>query len=314
MKGRQRVFGIIILFVMLQIAWMALLGLWISWYVVNNMTYSRITEESFRRFEINTLNVVTLSGGLVLLVAVSVGIALQFAKLYRQVQLNRMYDNFIANVSHELKTPLASLQLHIDTLKLRRVSPENIGRFVSLMDSDSNRLSEQIDSIMEVARLEDRRFAIQLKRCDADEVLRAIVEESSQRYAARELRFEIRGTSSSFILADRGTLKIAVDNLIDNAVKYSLDEPDIKIDIERIGRFVRLSCTDLGVGLSQRDKNRVFRKFHRVDDPKSPSVNGVGLGLYRVREIVRHHRGRVSVASGGSGMGSTFRIDLPRTS
>jgi signal transduction histidine kinase len=255
-----------------------------------------------------------LSGGIALLVAVSIGIALQFAKLYRQVQLNRMYDNFIANVSHELKTPLASLQLHLDTLKQRHVSPAHLERFVSLMSSDSNRLNEQIDSIMEVARLEDRRFAIELVRSDADKLLRSIVEESTDRYAARALRIEVRGESNSLISADRGTLKIAVDNLIDNAVKYSPDEPNIEIDIERLGRFVRFSCTDGGVGLSHRDKNRVFRKFHRVDDPMSPSVKGVGLGLYRVREIIRHHKGRVSVTSLGSGMGSTFRIDLPRIS
>ena len=307
----QRVIGSILLFVMVQIAWFALLGIWIYWYVANYITFTEISERVYPQISFNTQNVAALVGGIVLLVGVSGGISVLFGVLRRQFKVTKMYDSFIANVTHELKSPLASIEIHIETLLTRAPSAEEVSKFLELMQKDAARLDTHISSILDVARLEEHKSALQLEETDADSLFHSLFSQASDRFGLSGENFKIEGSARCAIHADERALGTVINNLIENAVKYSVDGPMITMQMKNGVKRLTVSVSDEGVGISAADQKKVFRKFVRLENPESPSVKGTGLGLYWVREIVRHHGGRVSVASAGEGAGSTFSIELP---
>ena len=307
----SKLLGPILLFALVQVAWFALLGLWIYWYVANYITFTQIAERVYPQIVFSTKNVVALTGGIVLLVGASVGMSLIFERLRRQMKVTRMYDSFIANVTHELKSPLASIQLHLETLRERAIGPEKRGEFVHLMLKDAARLGNLITSILDISRLEERKSLLELRPHRADTLFKALVTEAADQFRAGSDSIEIRGEASCAVRADHGAMRIVIDNLINNAVKYSRGPAKIVVTLSHDKRRATVEVTDRGIGISAGDQKEVFKKFQRLAYAGSPSVKGTGLGLYWVREIVRHHRGRVSVSSLGPDRGSTFRIELP---
>jgi signal transduction histidine kinase len=301
----------IVVFILVQIAWFCLLGLWIYWYVANYITFTEISERVLPQIELNTQNIAALTGGLILLVGMSVGIVLLFERLRRQVRVTRMYDSFIANVTHELKSPLASITLHLETLRTRDLPQEQRDAFLDLMLRDAERFDRLVSSILEITGLEERRSVMDMQPYRAGELLRRSAGDAARQFGIDDDRFLIEGDADCTVLADERSVKIAVDNLIDNALKYSPNGSTIRVSIGCNARFASFAVTDEGVGIAPRDQKLVFRKFFRLGDPNSPNVKGTGLGLYWVREIIRHHKGRVGVESAGRGKGSTFRFELP---
>ena len=122
---------------------------------------------------------------------------------------------------------------------------------------------------------------------------------------------EFRGKGTFECVVDRDWLKVVLSNLIDNAIKYSTQEPEITVLIKKGTKYFHIDVKDNGIGIQPRDQKRIFNKFQRIYNPQSPNVKGTGLGLYWVKEIIKHHGGRISVESTGTGQGSTFRITLP---
>ena len=310
-RRRQRLLGSILLFVVLQIIWFGLLGLWIYWFVANHITFTEISERFYPQIDINPQNIISLVGGLVLLVSLTGGISVLFGILRRQLKTTRMYDSFIANVTHELKSPLASIQIHLETMRTRDVTVERRNEFLDLMIRDTARLERLITSILQIAGLEERRSPLNLETNRADELFVPLFRSAASHLNIPEISVDVSGIASCWIRADARAMEIVVDNLVDNAVKYTIGPPNISMKITHARRNIFVTISDDGIGLAPRDQKRVFGKFLRIDRPESPSVKGTGLGLYWVREIVRHHRGKVTVASPGIGMGSSFTVELP---
>lgn len=309
--NKRRRLNPILVFVLAQLAWFALLGLWIYWYVSNYIIFTEVGEKLYPQLVFSSKNIAALVGGLVLLVAIATGMSLIFGRLNQQLKLTGMYDNFIASVTHELKSPLASLQLYLETLQSRDVPPARRKEFLNLMLQDAGRLHGLINSILEIAGLEEKRSPFRYEVHGVEPLVRGLLAEAAAQFRLSPENLEIRGRAPCDCRVDREALKRVLNNLIDNAVKYSPGEARISVTMACGPRRFTLEVADRGIGISPGDQKQLFKKFRRLYQPDSPSVKGTGLGLYWVREIVHAHRGKVGVRSRGRRQGSVFIIELP---
>ncbi len=301
----------ILIFVLAQFAWFALLGLWIYWYVSNYLIFTEGEENIAPRFVFNVTNIPILVGGIVLLAAIAIGLVILFSKLTQQMKVTKMYDNFIANVTHELKSPLASIQLYLETLSLRDVPEETRRTFIGLMIEDSNRLDSLINTILEISALEEKSKVFTQDTFQAESLLHSIVEEAVRQFNLPKDAVEIRGSAPCTCRANSRALRIVFNNMVDNAIKYSTGPVRLTVHMACTAKNFVIEVKDQGIGIPKDKQKEVFKKFRRLYTPDSPNVKGTGLGLYFAREIIRLHRGRIQVISEGENQGTTFRIELP---
>lgn len=301
----------ILLFVIAQVVWLSLVGLWIYWYISNHVVFNRIEGWLAADDLSRPMSWIPFVGGLLLLVALSVALSVFFRNLNVQINIRKMYDNFIANVTHELKSPLASVQLYLETLETRDLPRDRQVEFIHMMQQDAERLNQLISSILNIARLEQKKIAHDFHAVPAGEFFAQLIEQARQQFKLSEEQVRFRGESDALIIADKHAMQIVMNNLFDNAIKYSEKAVQIDITLSQHLKYTTLTFSDQGIGIAPRQQKKIFRKFHRVQDKNSPSVKGTGLGLYWVREIIRYHKGRISVASNGPGQGTVFSIQLP---
>ena len=315
MKKTHTLFYHIMIFILAQLAWFSLLGLWIYWYVSNYLILTQVGDKVSPQLIPETTNVVALVSGLVLLVMVSVGMSLIFVYLNQQVNLTRLYDNFISNVTHELKSPLSAIQLYLETLKSREMPPEQRAEFIDQMLKDVQRLNNLITSILYMSGLDrkktSRKYLHNFNIYRADELIPKIVSETTDRLQLAKDAVEISGQADCPVVADANWLQIVIQNLFDNAVKYSLNSVKISVRMACRRRYLEIDVSDNGIGIRPKDQKKIFNKFQRLANADNPNVKGTGLGLYWAREIIREHGGTISVHSPGEGKGTTFTIRLP---
>jgi len=298
-------------FVLAQLAWLSLLGLWIYWYVSNYIIFEKVGDKLSPQIVAKSVNIVALVSGLILLVAILVAMYLIFIYLNKQLNLTKMYDNFIANVTHELKSPLSSIQLYLETLNMRDVPRARQREFIALMMNDADRLKNLINSILEISGLEQKKIAHSFRVYRAEAIIRVLIDEAIEQFKLPENVIETKGSAPCRCVVDRNALKIVCDNLIDNAIKYTPGAIQMKITLACTHKNFVVEFIDQGVGISAKDQKQIFKKFHRIHNNNIPNVKGTGLGLYWVKEIIKYHGGRVSVFSEGLNRGSTFRLELP---
>ncbi len=301
------------LFVMAQLAWVLLLGLWIYWFVTNYVGLQNIAYTESRILSKHE-SITLLVSGILLLITITIILSIIFTFLNRQLNLTNLYDSFIANVTHELKSPLSSIQLFLETMEMREVDRETEKKFVGNMLSDVERLDKLINSILYISSFQHNKFANKLSHdyhiYSADSVIKEVISGIFMQYRI-ENSSELKGNLRGNCVIDKNWLKIVFSNLIDNAVKYSFDDRKIEVDLNQDHGYFRISVKDNGIGIDPRDQKRIFRKFQRLDNPDSPSVKGTGLGLYWVKEIVSYHGGNISVDSSPEGKGTVFTVSLP---
>ncbi len=311
MKRKRRLGNSILVFVLAQTAWTCLLGLWIAWYVANTISLRTAAKVLTEPMVIQGFNLVTLVVGLFLLGSLLIAITLIFFSLTQQVKINRTYDDFIGSVTHELKTPLASIRLHLETMNRRRLDEGRMRHLADLMLADAERLERLVSTILGVARIEHRKSLRGLAPIAASDFLPAIILRAAHDLKLPEKSFQVVGTAAGYIKADSEMLKTVFDILIDNALKYSPVEPTLKANIVTADRSLTVELSDNGIGIPKESLKKVFWKFYRVDRSDSPTVKGTGLGLYWAREIIIMHRGTIRATSRGLNLGSTIRIELP---
>ena len=311
MKKSNSLFYFGLIFILAQFAWLSLLGLWIYWYVSNYIIITKVGEKLYPQIVSESTNVFALVSGLVLLVFISVGMFMIFIYLTRQINITRLYDNFIGNITHELKSPLSSIQLYLETFTAYKVPEPKQKEFLNLMKQDVDRLNNLITSILDISGLEQKKIAYNFQICAADPALRTLINESRMQFFIPEGSVQIEGQPDCQCVIDQRALKIVFNNLFDNAVKYSKDPVRLKIKLEQNAKYLIIKITDQGIGLSTKDQKKVFNKFLRIYGREIPSVKGTGLGLYWVKEIIKYHGGKVTVTSEGHGHGTTFTIELP---
>jgi two-component system sensor histidine kinase SenX3 len=250
--------------------------------------------------------------GVLLSAMVISGIVLNTFFLVREIRRNEQQDAFINAVTHELKTPVASIRLYLETLQTRAVDEAKRKDFYRIMLEDSDRLLETIEQILRTGRIGHSSRKPNLSRID----LRGLVQECVDRtrtlhnLSAESLSYQPGAPLT--ILADLDEVRAAVSNLVDNAVKYSGSEVKVSVEIAEAGeKHVSVRVCDQGAGIPKTELKQIFKRFYRARGPASPRVHGTGLGLYIVRSVAKRHGGRAWAESEGPGRGSTFVLQLP---
>ena len=254
-------------------------------------------------------------GGISFLVLIA-GLALNTAFLVREIRRSEHHDAFINVVTHELKTPLASLQLYLQTLQRRDVAPDKRREFIEIMLADTERLQSTIDSILLAGKVGSSRRPVHPHDVDLRETVEECVAIARTRHhlGADELQFVSRvdEATDAVIVGDLDEVRAAIMNLIDNAIKYSGDTVEVVVELASRGaRRLAVNVRDRGVGIATAELRRVFRRFYRIPGGRGTGPKGTGLGLAIVRSVARRHGGRAYAESGGHGLGSTFTLELP---
>ncbi|HOT97316.1 MAG TPA: HAMP domain-containing sensor histidine kinase [bacterium] len=311
MKRWRSYFLHILIFIFAQLAWLALIALWIYWYVSNYIIFSQVGQKLAPQMMPEGRNIFALVSGLVLMVAISAGMWLLFRRLSIQYHMTLLYDNFIANVTHELKTPLASIQLYLETMARRELPRPKQEEFLALMLKDTQRLNSLINAILEMPALEQKRIAHKFAVHAANPLFYGLFEEAREQFQIEEEVLTVQGTLPCQCVADRNALRIALFNLIDNSIKYRHGPLRISISLRCTEKTIQILFADQGIGIEEGEQKKIFDKFYRSHSDALPSVRGTGLGLYWVREIMRFHGGEITVSSPGRYGGSVFRLELP---
>jgi len=230
----------------------------------------------------------------------------------REVRLAELKSNFVASVSHDLKTPLALIQLFAETLELGRVrTPERAAEYYRIINGEAKKLTRLIENMLDFSRMEAGLRPYRTAPADLGEVTRDVVARLQSQFEQGRFNVVTRvapGLPSVDI--DTGAVQQAVENILANAMKYSREDRDIEVDVARVGSDVTVRVTDHGIGIAKRDLRLVFRKFYRVDSGLGGGPQGCGLGLAIVDHTMRGHGGAVSVES-EPGRGSTFTLAFP---
>jgi len=219
-------------------------------------------------------------------------------------------NDFVANVSHELKTPVGAISLLAEALESSADDPEAVRRFAKRTHKESARLAALVQDIIELSRLQGANVAQQGRAVDINTVVAEAVDRSQLPAESKNIELVLGGHADAMVYGDQDQLVTALRNLIDNAIRYSPENTRVGIGIRSKDGLVAVSVTDQGEGLSPEDQERVFERFYRVDAARSRHTGGTGLGLSIVKHVVANHGGEVTLWS-KPGQGSTFTIRLP---
>ena len=264
---------------------------------------------------LNTSEVVLLILGIVFFVVLIFGLVINTTFLIREIRRNEQHDAFINAVTHELKTPLASIRLYLETLKTRDVDETQRAEFYDIMLADSQRLLTTVEQVLRAGRTGHKRRRIATSVISVTEIVRECLELTRVRYGLTDSHltyFESPDASSARISGDLDELRAAFSNLLDNAVKYSDEEVRVSVSVSAVdNKRVAVKVSDKGIGIPNAQLKRIFKRFYRVPGKFMARVKGTGLGLFIVESVVTKHGGRVFVESKGLGQGSTFTVQLP---
>ena len=226
-------------------------------------------------------------------------------------RLDAVRRDFVANVSHELKTPVGALALLSEAVQGSADDPQAVRRFATRMQHESGRLTTMVQDLIALSRLQTNDPMRSARVVSVDDAVAEAVDATHLEAEAREIRLEVRGQHGLTVLGDNEQLAAALRNLIANAINYSPDHTRITIGVSRAEHdIVEISIADQGIGIPERDLERIFERFYRVDPARSRATGGTGLGLSIVKHVAANHGGDVTVWS-SEGSGSTFTLRLP---
>jgi signal transduction histidine kinase len=282
---------------------------WIRWYLENHAQLSQMAQRITSQTDIEQLGWLPLLQGGILLTLILAGATVIFIYWNKQHRLNQKQRAFVSNVTHELKSPVASIQLALETMALRELSPEQMREFLSMMLDDTERLATLIDRILGAARIEKKRGRYSLQPVSMLHFVEEVLEEDRHLFEKDGHQVVLERGGDARVAIDRAAMRMVLDNLIENAARYSPRGSSIRIRLHRDLRRCRLDVIDSGAGIARKDLKNIFKIFWRGEVTR-PS--GTGLGLYIVRHIVRDHKGKVWAFSPGPGRGSIFSVSLPR--
>jgi signal transduction histidine kinase len=253
---------------------------------------------------INWRRVAPLIFGVIFFGLIIAGLSVNTVFLVREIRRNEQQDSFLNAVTHELKTPIASIRMYLETLESRQLDEPQRREFYRIMLEDTDRLLGTVEQVLKAGEARLRSNRKNWEELDFSELVKSALE---------NLRFGTSPPEGLLVQGSPEELRTVVFNLFDNAVKYSGANREIVVDVHTPDMdTVLLSVRDLGIGIPRSELKRIFNRFYRATNPLAGQVKGTGLGLFIVRSIARRHGGDVYAESEGEGRGSTFTVRLPR--
>ena len=267
---------------------------------------------------LNRARVLYLVLGIVLFAVLVAGVVLNTVFLVREIRRNERQDSFLNAVTHELKTPIASIRLYLDTLEKRQLDEAQRRKFYAIMHADSDRLLATVEQVLKAGELGQRHRQQNRTEVDLQLLVRDCIAITRERHRLAPNVITLAPVSGAVKLrvsAIPEDLRTAVLNLLDNAVKYSppgLTTLDVRCTLSITDyTFVSLAIKDLGLGIPERELKRIFARFYRIPGMYEVKIKGTGLGLFLVQNIAKQHGGTIKATSPGSKLGSTMTLTLP---
>ncbi len=262
---------------------------------------------------LNLQEIVMLVIGIIFFALIITGLILNMIFLLREIRRNEQQNAFLNAMTHELKTPIASIKLYLETMKSRDVSNEKREEFYDIMLKDSDRLIKTVEQVLQASRTKERDRSLNVGLIDVQKLMTEAVyvvrsqnnlEEVAIKFTEKEKRI--------YVSADEMELKTVFTNLLENAVKYSKEEVEIMVKLRELPKnIVEIKIRDKGIGLSPANLKTIFRRFYRAQSSKTDTTRGTGLGLYIVEAIVKKIGGKILAESRGVDKGTTFILRLP---
>ncbi len=252
-------------------------------------------------------------GSILFTVIITTAFYLTIRSLLKQKKLSEIKSDFINNMTHEFKTPLATISLAVDALKNEKVSSdkEKTLYFTSVIKEENKRMNKQVEAILQAALLDKQQVQLNLKKHPAHELIHIAVNNMKLPVQEKGGTLEVNlDAKNEMIMADEVHFINFVNNLLDNAVKYSRENPVIRLTTSNVGNFFRIRVEDNGIGMNKETLNRIFEKFYRAHTGNIHNVKGFGLGLSYVKTMVNAHQGTIKAES-TLGKGSVFTINIP---
>jgi len=259
-----------------------------------------------------------LIAGLILFPLIITGVVLNTTFLVREIRRNEQHENFINAVTHELKTPIASVKLHLQTLQQRPVDEAKRQEFYQVMVDDCDRLLGTVEQVLRAGRLRNSQSKGSFQPIDLARVMDECLALAQTRYRLTpgELTYKASFPAGRppRVLGDEDDLKAVVLNLVDNAIKYSGNSVTVAVELTQTdSRAATIRVSDRGVGIPVSELSQIFKRFYRIPGTMTSRIKGAGLGLFIVRAVVARHGGTVFAESDGEGQGTTFTVQLPLT-
>ncbi len=248
-----------------------------------------------------------------LIVVVLIGILLAFVYYQKTVNLFRLQHNFIYNFTHELKTPVTSMRIYLETFIRHELQSSEVKKYSETMLEDINRLTENINSILDLARIESQNFGSEITRGSLIKLVEDFCSKNASFFRDLDIEIENQAGSGMVYPVYLFLFEMLLMNIISNAIKYNeSDEPKLVIRFRNFIQKVTIEFIDNGIGVEKKEAKKIFRKFYQAGRYKTDDISGSGLGLYLVSSISAIHGWRASAESKGRGEGTTFKITIPK--
>ncbi len=304
----------ILIFVSSVVAVALSLTLYIYWYVQVRTGLTNLTEKA----HLDSDQVLTAQTWMVILVLsflvgiILMGIFIIFVYNQKTFRLYRLQRNFIDNFTHELKTPVTSLKLYLETFRAYMLPREDQLKYIGYMVQDVDRLTHNINRILDLARIESKTYGGKFVEKDLVETIEHFSEKNRHLFGGCEVNIGNPLGGPFFYPINLTLFEILLMNLFTNAFKYNESEvPHLEITFQAKGRRLLIHFEDNGIGLAKTEFRKVFKKFYQIGRAENMTAKGTGLGLYLVESIARFHKGKVTAQSKGSEKGAVFSLVLP---
>jgi signal transduction histidine kinase len=260
--------------------------------------------------------IVFLVLGIIFFALVITGLILNTLFLIREIRRNEQHNAFLNAVTHELKTPIASIRLYLETLKTREVAPEKQREFYDIMLADNDRLLATVEQVLRASQAREPKSADKFRTVELNALLLESVERINIRYnLGAESIILNKADHDIYVSGNAAELQTVFINLLDNAVKYAGEEDTrVLVSTKDVNeKRVEIRFKDFGIGIPRADLRRIFRRFYRVQRGPEQKTKGTGLGLFIIAAIIKKHRGKVWAESRGDERGSRFVVQLPKS-
>lgn len=314
MDRTYRFFHPLLIFVISIVALGSSLILYIYWY----MEVSTGIKSVVRKFNLDSGQILTANTWVVILVlsvlvgTILLGMLMIFVYSQKMVQLYRLQRNFINNFTHELKTPVASLSLYLETFQKYELKRSKQLKYIEYMLVDVKRLSGNITRILNLARIENRNYTAEFSWLDPVDVIKRFLKKNGHLFENCTVRLDDRKKQHQYVRINTSLFEILLMNLMTNAIKYNAsDTPVIDIRVQLASGKLKIDVSDNGIGFDASERKKIFKKFYQIGSPDDMTAKGSGIGLYLAQSIAKIHKGRLTASSNGPGQGAVFHLVLP---